>query len=182
VWKKEKTTLEHQVGRYEIVLSESEQTYTTTLTILTTQLSDAGKYTLFVRNDYGEVKATVSLMVKGQSREGFGFGSPFQYLLWSPVQVQLCFSFGLSFCFHFRFRFLSLCGLSLLTLCQEGFWFSIVQLCIFTWKVLPKDGIFMIYLLTFLSSSCTSLLVDCLTNSSEVSYSQKSILSVVLPV
>ena len=96
VWKKEKTTLEHQVGRYEIVLNEVENTYTTTLTILTTELTDSGKYTLFVRNDYGEVKATVSLMVKGQSDQ-FQFRFPFWFLF--AVSVPLALSACL--CLHF---------------------------------------------------------------------------------
>lgn len=72
-WYKEKTVIEHQVGQYEVDTRQEGNLYVTTLLINRVAMGDAGKYTLTAVNEYGEVKITVSLVVKGTQSLCLGF-------------------------------------------------------------------------------------------------------------
>ena len=55
------------MGRYEVVLTQVEQTYITSLTIHQVEPVEGGNYKLRVANKFGELNATMSLIVNGKT-------------------------------------------------------------------------------------------------------------------
>ncbi len=55
-------------GRYEVEIKEDVHMYIIRLTINQVEMSDAGSYKLTVNNAYGQLNATVSLIVNRESR------------------------------------------------------------------------------------------------------------------
>ena len=52
-------------GRFEVTTKQDVNMYSTTLTVHKTTLEDAGQYSVLMRNDFGEIHLTVSVIVNG---------------------------------------------------------------------------------------------------------------------
>ena len=61
-------TIVPEAGRCDVETTQDEHVYVTTLTLHQVTMTDAGKFTFLAKNDLGEVKVTVSLVVRGESK------------------------------------------------------------------------------------------------------------------
>ena len=66
-WSHNDFIIENQEGRYEVDLTQKDQTYVTQLTVHDVTPEDAGSYRVVAANDFGELNMSVSLIVKGKS-------------------------------------------------------------------------------------------------------------------
>jgi hypothetical protein len=53
-------------GHYEIEIKQEVNNFYTCLTIRNVELTDAGKYKVFAKNELGETTTVVSMIVKGK--------------------------------------------------------------------------------------------------------------------
>ena len=74
IWYKDEIIIESS-EHYEVELKQEANTYFTCLTVHNVQLSDAGKYKLQAKNELGETKAVVSMVVKGKLTQWHNPGS-----------------------------------------------------------------------------------------------------------